>query len=80
MWDTTVQRWQQEFREEGLRAGEKTGEKKGEVRLLLRQLESKFGPLDARTRARVRRAGSERLLTWADRVLTAERLEQVFEA
>jgi predicted transposase YdaD len=75
MWDRTVERWQQEFREEGWKAGEK----KGEAKLLLRLLERKFGPLDPRTRARIRRAGPDRLLEWGDRMLTAERLEQVFE-
>jgi hypothetical protein len=91
MWDRTIERWQQEFREEGRalgreegrrageRQGERVGEKKGEAKLLLRLLERKFGPLDPRTRARIRRAGPDRLFEWGDRVLTAERLEQVFE-
>lgn len=83
MWDRTVQRWQQEFREEGRVLGReegwKEGEKKGEAKALLRLLERKFGPVDPRTCARIRRAGPDRLLEWVDRVLTAERLEQVFE-
>lgn len=72
MWEQTFRRWEHELKEEG--------EKKGETKLLLRQLERKFGPVDPRTRARIRRAGPDRLLEWADRILTAERLEQVFEA
>ncbi|HYU33247.1 MAG TPA: DUF4351 domain-containing protein [Thermoanaerobaculia bacterium] len=79
MWVKTFEKFEREVREEGWKAGERQGEKQGEARLLLRQLERKFGPLDARTRARIRRAGPDRLLEWGERVLTAERLEQVFE-
>lgn len=87
MWDTTVERWKKElreewfarWREEDLEQGREEGERKTEEKVLLRQLERKFGPVDSRTRARIRRAGSDRLLEWLDRVLTAERLEQVFE-
>ncbi len=79
MWDRTVERWKQELREEALAPVREEAEKRGEAKLLLHQLERKFGPLDPRTRARVRRAGPDRLLEWADRILTAERLEQVFE-
>jgi hypothetical protein len=75
MWARTFEKFEREVRQEEREAGEKHGETK----LLLRQLEWKFGPLDARTRARVHRAGPDRLLAWADRILTAERLEEVFE-
>jgi hypothetical protein len=70
MFEKRVQEWSREARREG--------EKKGEAKLLLRQLERKFGPLDADTRARVRKAESDRLLEWGERFVTAERLEQVF--
>jgi hypothetical protein len=45
----------------------------------MRQLERKFGPLDADVRSRIERADSEQLLEWAERVLTAERLEDVLQ-
>lgn len=82
MWDKTVQRWQQswvkEGRKEGWQEGRQEGRKEGEEALLVRQLERKFGPLDRATRARVHRADADRLLEWGERILTAERLEQVF--
>jgi len=78
MWAKTFEKFEREVREEGWKAGERQGEKQGEARLLLRLLERKFGPLDARTRARIRRAGPDRLLAWGERVLTAECLEEVF--
>jgi hypothetical protein len=44
----------------------------------LRQLTVKFGPIDDRTRARVEAAGPQRLMKMAERLLTAERLADVF--
>jgi hypothetical protein len=63
---------------EGLEQGLVQGHKQGQENLLLRQLERKFGPLDPQTRTRVRRADANQLLEWAERILTADRLEQVF--
>jgi hypothetical protein len=48
------------------------------VEVLVRQLERKFGPLDAVSRARLAAADSTQLLSWAERVLTAGRLAEVF--
>jgi len=73
-----VEEWNQELREEGRLLGLEEGLQKGEATLLLRQLTLKFGPLDTQTRERVRSADAESLLTWGERVLTAERLEDVF--
>ncbi len=67
-----------EGRQEGRREGRQEGRQEGEATLLLRQLGRKFGRLDAQTRKLVRGADPQRLLHWADRVLTAERLEDVF--
>jgi flagellar biosynthesis/type III secretory pathway protein FliH len=68
----------QEGRQEGLQEGLQKGLQKGEATLLLSLLEQKFGRLDSKTRRRVQSAGAERLLDWGARVLTAERLEDVF--
>ena len=94
MLEKRVEEWNRELREEGrllgLKEGRKEGIKEGQQRgvqkgrqegeasLLLRQLERKFGRLDPQTRKRVRSADAERLLDWGERVLTAERLEDVF--
>jgi hypothetical protein len=63
---------------EGRKEGEVAGRKQGEVEVLVRLLERKFGPLDEVSRARLAAADSERLLGWAERVLTAGRLAEVF--
>lgn len=69
-----VEEWNRIVREEG----RQEGRQEGEATLLLRQLEQKFGRIDPKTRKRVQSADSERLLDWATRILTAERLEDVF--
>lgn len=70
MLQDAIETWRRQLRGQGERAGE--------AKVLLRLLEQKFGPLDSKTRARVRKAGSRRLLEWADRFVTADRLEDVF--
>jgi hypothetical protein len=65
-------------RAEGRRQGEVEGRRQGEVEVLVRQLERKFGPLDAVSRARLAAADSAQLLVWAERVLTAGRPAEVF--
>jgi predicted transposase YdaD len=68
----------QEGREEGLEKGRALGRREGEVDLLLRQLARKFGPLDEPTVARVRAARATQRQTWAERLLTAATLAEVF--
>lgn len=64
------------------RQGEIRGELRGELRgattVLLRQVESKFGPPDDATVARIRSATSEQLLLWAERVLDASTIDEIF--
>ncbi len=46
--------------------------------MLLRQLRLKFGPLAPEVEDRVRSTDADRLLEWSERILTSERLEEVF--
>lgn len=62
---------------EGAAEGHAAGEAKGRAALLLRQLDLRFGPLSPEARERVAAASTERLDQWAERVLTAETLEEV---
>jgi hypothetical protein len=64
--------------QKGLQKGIQKGRQEGEAAVLLRQLERKFGRVDSKTRKRVQSADAERLLDWSERVLTADRLEDVF--
>ncbi|MEE8584178.1 MAG: hypothetical protein V3T83_04930 [Acidobacteriota bacterium] len=74
MLEERVQRWTQEWREEG----RQEGLKEGEAATLTRLLEYKFGPLAAGHRKRIRAADSSKLQEWTRRILTAERLEEIF--
>ena len=82
MLENRVREWNRELREEGRaegrREGEAEGRRKGEAEMLMRLLEHRFGPLDPSTRARVERAGSERLLEWGKRFAAAATLADVF--
>lgn len=70
----SIDRWNQELREKS----REEGRQEGEGRLVLRLLRLKFGPLESEVEERVRSADADRLLEWGERVLTAERLEDVF--
>jgi len=64
---------------EGRREGRREGQAEGERTILLKQLALKFGALDPSVQARVAAASLEKLERWAERILTAERLEAVLE-
>ena len=69
------------FREgvqQGLALGEDEGQTEGGAALLLHQLERRFG-LDENARHRIRSADTETLLRWAEQMLTASKLEDVFD-
>ncbi len=70
----SIDRWNSQIREEG----RQEGRQEGEARVVLRLLRLKFGPLTPETEERVRSADADRLLEWSERVLTAERLQDVF--
>ncbi|MEM7585140.1 MAG: Rpn family recombination-promoting nuclease/putative transposase [Acidobacteriota bacterium] len=56
----------------------KKGERVGESKMLLRQLQARFGTPDHDLLRRVEAASSESLIRWSERILTAERVEDVF--
>src|SRR5262245_4945164 len=66
----TVLEWTRDWKNEGRH--------EGEVRILVRQLELKFGPLPPEDRTRLEAADSEQLLAWGESILTARPLEQAF--
>ena len=73
-----VKEWTQEWVQQGLQQGRQEGRQEGEASLLLRLLERKFGLVPEEVRQRVSSADPETLLVWGERVLTAERIEEVF--
>jgi flagellar biosynthesis/type III secretory pathway protein FliH len=75
-----LQQGAQKGRLEGRLEGLQQGKLEGEALVVQRLLTRRFGPLPEWVQARLRSASSEELETWADRVLDATRLEDVFGA
>jgi len=78
----SIDRWNRQIREEGrqegLQEGLQEGRQEGEAKVVLRQLRLKFGPLPPEIEEQVCSEDADRLLEWSERVLTAERLQDVF--
>ena len=64
--------------QQGLEQGRQEGRKEGEAAILLRQIALKFGPPTEDVRARIEAADADTLLAWSTRILTAERVDDIF--
>ncbi len=79
-----TQKWKLEGLREGLREGEAKGEARGEAKgrsaILNRLLSKRFGQgiLDIRVQERLRTATPEQLDLWAERILDAKTIDDVF--
>jgi predicted transposase YdaD len=71
-------RFYQDVFAEGRMEGKVEGRMEGEAAVLLRLLERKFRPLPDSARQRVASADAETLLLWAERVLDANSLDEVW--
>jgi hypothetical protein len=74
MMEQQVERWNRVL----LDKGRQEGLREGEARLVLRQLEEKFGVLDIQSRERIQTADADQLLEWGARLMKARRLRDVF--
>ena len=68
-----------EGRKEGRKEGLTKGRAEGERALFLKMLVLRFGKLPAAAERRVKRASIPALEQWAERLLTAKTLNEVFE-
>ena len=68
----------QEGRREGRQEGLQQGLQEGEARLLLRQLQKRFGEVPDWVRSRLNDAPLEQLESWGERLLDAASLEALF--
>jgi hypothetical protein len=60
------------------RQGRKEGRKEGEAAILLRLIALKFGSPTEEVRARIEEADADTLLDWSTRILTADRVDDIF--
>ena len=65
--------------ERGMQQGKLEGKLEGETSLIERQLTRRFGPPSAETQARLKTATLEQLEQWAENILDAATLEDVFK-
>ncbi|MCX7673647.1 MAG: DUF4351 domain-containing protein, partial [Thiobacillaceae bacterium] len=70
----TVEEWTEQWKQQGLQQGLQ----QGEALVLERLLARRFGPLSEETRARLQAASREELERWAENILDALTLEEVF--
>jgi predicted transposase/invertase (TIGR01784 family) len=77
---TIAEQWKQEGRMEGRLEGRMEGEATGRNAILSRQLAKRFGlnTLDIRMQERLRNASPEQLDRWAERILDAKTVDDVF--
>ncbi|WP_200241476.1 Rpn family recombination-promoting nuclease/putative transposase [Thiohalocapsa halophila] len=74
---TFIDRYIDQGREQGREQGRQQGRQQGEAAVLLHLIERKFGTPSQAVRERVAAADSDTLLTWSERILTAESVEAV---
>jgi len=74
---TFAERYIQQGIEKGVAQGVAQGVRQGEAEMLCLLLRRKFGELPPALEARIAAADATQLLTWSERLLVAERLDQV---
>ncbi|MCL7945099.1 DUF4351 domain-containing protein [Marinobacter sp. ATCH36] len=81
--DKTMASLSERLRAEGMAQGMERGMEKGmengERAVLSRQLQRRFGSLDPQTRHRLEAADQKQLELWAERILDADSLADVFQ-
>jgi len=65
--------------EKGVSIGIEKGRTEGEAKILQKLLKLRFGPLSATLEVRISQASKEELECWADRILDAACLDDVFQ-
>jgi hypothetical protein len=76
--DPAKYEFQSEFAKRYLSQGRAEGRAEGEAKLLSKLLTLKFGPLDDATALRLQGASTAELERWAEHILTATSLDEVF--
>jgi flagellar biosynthesis/type III secretory pathway protein FliH len=75
-----MQQGLQQGMQQGIQQGMQQGLQKGEVAVLRRQLHKRFGELPKEIELRLNNATLAQLEVWADRVLDARTVEEIFGA
>ncbi|MEX1058176.1 MAG: DUF4351 domain-containing protein [Natronospirillum sp.] len=70
--------WTHTWEQQGIQKGRLEGRLEGEAMLLKKQLTRRFGELPADMEQRLTNATSEELEAWAENILDAQTLDEVF--
>jgi len=73
-----VKEWNRESMERGIQKGMQKGIQKGALNLLIRLLETKFGPIGPEVMKRLEQADEQQLLNWSERILSAKKPSDIF--
>jgi flagellar biosynthesis/type III secretory pathway protein FliH len=76
--DEYTKDWTKRWKEEGYQEGLQVGRQEGESAMVLRLSERRFGALDDGVRQQIQSADTDTLLVWSDRLLSAQRVEDIF--
>ena len=74
----TVSQFADRFIAQGLEQGVEQGIQQGEAALLLRLIESRFGPASSQVKTRIAGADANTILTWSERLFAANQPEDLW--
>lgn len=77
--DQWAEAYKREGMQKGIQEGQQRGRLEGETLILQRLLTRRFGPLPSEVLARISMASEADITLWADRVMDAVFLDDVFE-
>jgi hypothetical protein len=75
---TVAEYWTEKYKDTWVKTGIEQGIEQGESRVLVRQLELKFKKIPQHYKQKIKHAGSDDLLKWAEKVLFSNSIEEVF--
>ena len=74
----TVSQFADRFIAQGLEQGVEQGIQKGEAALLLRLIESRFGPVSSHVKTRIAAADADTILAWSEKIFAARKPEDLW--
>jgi len=74
-----VMEWTEQWKQQGLQQGRQEGRQEGKILLLQRQLARRFRVMPPWVAAKLEQASSEEIDLWAERILEASSLDELFQ-
>lgn len=74
-----VEKIEEELHVDYITTAERIGMQKGEIKILLHQLERKFGEVSPKYLEIIQKANSESILGWSEKILEANNIKVIFD-